>query len=52
LTGHKDPYDAAQVPPSVLQQVVGPPIVAHDDKHHHRERRNSVKTHQESFSGI
>jgi hypothetical protein len=48
----RDPYDAAQVPPSVMQRVVGEPVVEHDDKHHHRERRNSTATPQERFSGI
>ncbi|KAK4463444.1 hypothetical protein QBC42DRAFT_198961 [Cladorrhinum samala] len=50
--GSRDPHDAAQVPPSVMRKVVGEPIVEHDDHHHHRERRNSVKSHQERFSGI
>ncbi|KAK4163640.1 hypothetical protein QBC43DRAFT_212510 [Cladorrhinum sp. PSN259] len=50
--GHRDPTDAAQVPPSVLKRAIGDPIVEHDDHHHQRERRNSVKSHQERFSGI
>ncbi|KAJ4419781.1 hypothetical protein N0V85_000853 [Neurospora sp. IMI 360204] len=49
---HKDPTDAAQVPPSVLRKNVGEPIIEHDDHGHHRERRNSIKTHQETYSGI
>ncbi|KAK0728716.1 hypothetical protein B0T26DRAFT_637976 [Lasiosphaeria miniovina] len=49
---NKDPTDAAQVPPSVLQRHIGGPLIAHNDTRHHRERRNSVKTHQETFSGI
>ncbi|KAK4149956.1 hypothetical protein C8A00DRAFT_37445 [Chaetomidium leptoderma] len=49
---YRDPTDAAQVPPSVLQRHVGGPMIEHDDVGHHRERRNSIKTHQESFSGI
>ncbi|KAK0745411.1 hypothetical protein B0T21DRAFT_408430 [Apiosordaria backusii] len=48
----RDPTDAAQVPPSVLRKHLGDPVVEHDDHHHHRERRNSVKSHQEAFSGI
>ncbi|KAK4179309.1 hypothetical protein QBC36DRAFT_78777 [Triangularia setosa] len=51
-TTSRDPTDAAQVPPSVLRKHLGDPVVEHDDHHHHRERRNSVKTHQEAFSGI
>ncbi|KAK4237472.1 hypothetical protein C8A03DRAFT_44683 [Achaetomium macrosporum] len=49
---YRDPTDAAQVPPSVLRQHVGAPSIEHDDSTHHRERRNSVQTHQERFSGI
>ncbi|KAK3378608.1 hypothetical protein B0H63DRAFT_252398 [Podospora didyma] len=51
-THHKDPTDAAQVPPSVLKRTIGEPLIEHDDHHHQRERRNSTATHQESFSGI
>ncbi|KAL1840438.1 hypothetical protein VTJ49DRAFT_476 [Mycothermus thermophilus] len=51
-TARRDPTDAAQVPPSVLRKHVGEPIVEHDDVHHHRARRNSVKSHQEAFSGV
>ncbi|KAK3498994.1 uncharacterized protein B0T23DRAFT_449892 [Neurospora hispaniola] len=49
---HKDPTDAAQVPPSVLRKSIGEPVIEHDDHGHHRERRNSIKTHQETYSGI
>jgi len=49
---YRDPTDAAQVPPSVLRKHVGGPTIEHDDATHHRERRNSIKTHQETFSGI
>jgi len=49
---HRDPTDAAQVPPSVLSKHVPGPLIEHGDDTHHRERRNSVKTHQETFSGI
>lgn len=49
---HRDPTDAAQVPPSVLQKHLGAPLLEHEDHTHHRERRNSIKTHQETFSGI
>jgi hypothetical protein len=49
---NKDPRDAAQVPPSVLQQTIGAPVIAHDDHHHGRERRNSTATHQEAHRGI
>ncbi|VBB75022.1 Putative protein of unknown function [Podospora comata] len=48
----RDPTDASQVPPSVLRKHLGDPVVEHDDHHHHRERRNSVKSHQEAFSGV
>lgn len=48
----RDPHDAAQVPPSVMQKVVGEPIVQHDDHHHGRGRRNSTATPQERFSGV
>ncbi|KAG7288487.1 hypothetical protein NEMBOFW57_004840 [Staphylotrichum longicolle] len=49
---YRDPTDAAQVPPSVLQKHVGGPVLEHEDHGHHRERRNSVKSHQETFRGI
>ncbi|KAK3328526.1 hypothetical protein B0T19DRAFT_357870 [Cercophora scortea] len=49
---HKDPTDAAQVPPSVLQEHIGRPVVEDEQDFHHRARRNSVKTNQETFSGI
>jgi hypothetical protein len=49
---NRDPTDAAQVPPSVLQRHVGGPMVEHENPGHHRERRNSIKTHQETFSGV
>ncbi|KAH6649688.1 hypothetical protein F5144DRAFT_481412 [Chaetomium tenue] len=52
MSGHRDPTDAAQVPPSVLKKHLGGPSIEHEDTTHHRERRNSIKTHQESFSGI
>jgi hypothetical protein len=48
----RDPTDAAQVPPSVLRRHLGDPSIEHDDTTHHRERRNSVKTDQETFRGI
>ncbi|KAJ2955634.1 hypothetical protein NQ176_g11389 [Zarea fungicola] len=47
----KDPTDAAQVPPSVMQKHIGPPTIAHDDATHDRERRHST-THRESHSGL
>ncbi|KAH8911927.1 hypothetical protein BR93DRAFT_33822 [Coniochaeta sp. PMI_546] len=50
--GHRDPTDAAQVPPSVLRQTIGDPVVEHDDHHHGRDRRNSSATHQERYSGV
>jgi hypothetical protein len=52
MSAHRDPTDAAQVPPSVLQKHVGAPSIEHEDAGHHRERRNSIKTHQESFRGV
>jgi len=48
----KDPTDAAQVPPSILQKHVGEPAIHHDDVTHDRARRNSVSTHQEAFRGV
>ncbi|KAK0638907.1 hypothetical protein B0T16DRAFT_338785 [Cercophora newfieldiana] len=50
--GRRDPTDAAQVPPSVLKQHLGDPVVEHGDHTHQRERRNSVKTDQEMFRGL
>lgn len=50
--GNRDPTDAAQVPPSVLRQHVGEVQIEHDDVHHGRARRNSVKSHQETFRGL
>jgi hypothetical protein len=35
-----------------MQKAVGGPMLEHEDPAHHRERRNSVKTHQETFSGV
>ncbi|KAK3325152.1 hypothetical protein B0H66DRAFT_599336 [Apodospora peruviana] len=52
MSHHRDPTDAAQAPPSVLREHIGDPVIEHDHKHHNRERRNSVKTSQETFSGI
>ncbi|KAI1344874.1 hypothetical protein F5Y15DRAFT_363943 [Xylariaceae sp. FL0016] len=54
-SGHhvaKDPTDAAQVPPSVLQKHTGGPEIAHGDHSHGRERRNSIKTAQETHRGL
>ncbi|KAL2171303.1 hypothetical protein VTG60DRAFT_3190 [Thermothelomyces hinnuleus] len=48
----RDPTDAAQVPPSVLRKHLGEPSIEHEDVTNHRERRNSIKTHQETFRGI
>ncbi|KAH7149462.1 hypothetical protein B0J13DRAFT_306452 [Dactylonectria estremocensis] len=48
---HKDPTDAAQVPPSVLQQHIGAPTIAHDDHSHDRARRHSV-SHQDDHRGL
>ncbi|KAG5979576.1 hypothetical protein E4U55_005002 [Claviceps digitariae] len=47
----RDPTDAAQVPPSVMQKHIGKPSIEHGDKSHDRERRNSV-SHQEQYRGI
>ncbi|KAF2965344.1 hypothetical protein GQX73_g8226 [Xylaria multiplex] len=49
---NKDPTDAAQVPPSVLQKAIGKPAVEHDDEHHGRERRHSLKTSQGTHRGL
>ncbi|KAL8376199.1 hypothetical protein RB595_007349 [Gaeumannomyces hyphopodioides] len=51
MTG-RDPLDAAQVPPSVMQKHLGEPVVEHDDHGHDRARRNSRATAQENFRGI
>ncbi|KAG7142988.1 hypothetical protein HYQ45_000748 [Verticillium longisporum] len=48
----RDPTDAAQVPPSVLQQTIGAPQIAHDDHGHDRARRNSKATAQEVHRGL
>ncbi|KPM37077.1 hypothetical protein AK830_g9505 [Neonectria ditissima] len=48
---HKDPTDAAQVPPSVMQQHIGAPTVAHDKHDHEHARRHSV-SHQEQHRGL
>ncbi|RXG47656.1 hypothetical protein VDGE_00159 [Verticillium dahliae] len=48
----RDPTDAAQVPPSVLQQTIGAPQIAHDDHGHDRARRNSRATAQEVHRGL
>ncbi|KAI1428636.1 hypothetical protein F5Y12DRAFT_710933 [Xylaria sp. FL1777] len=48
----KDPTDAAQVPPSIMQAAIGKPSVEHDDVHHGRERRHSLKTSQETHRGL
>ncbi|KAK1783409.1 hypothetical protein QBC45DRAFT_316005 [Copromyces sp. CBS 386.78] len=52
MVAPRDPTDAAQVPPSVLRKSIGEPVIEHEDHGHHRERRNSLKTHQETYSGI
>ncbi|CAK7272358.1 hypothetical protein SEPCBS119000_005080 [Sporothrix epigloea] len=52
ISGHRDPTDAAQVPPSVLAQHVGEPIVGHGGVANDRIRRNSSTSHQETFRGI
>ncbi|KAI0601345.1 hypothetical protein F4775DRAFT_589563 [Biscogniauxia sp. FL1348] len=49
---HKDPTDAAQVPPSTLREHIGEPLVEHGDHSHHREHRNSLKTAQEAHRGL
>ncbi|TGJ81460.1 hypothetical protein E0Z10_g7301 [Xylaria hypoxylon] len=51
-TIHKDPTDAAQVPPSTMQAAIGRPSVEHGDQHHGRERRHSLKTSQETHRGL
>ncbi|KAF5003655.1 hypothetical protein FDECE_9798 [Fusarium decemcellulare] len=47
---HKDPTDAAQVPPSVLQKHV-PSEISHNDNEHDHSRRHSV-SHQEKHRGL
>ncbi|KAH7480788.1 hypothetical protein FOMA001_g8243 [Fusarium oxysporum f. sp. matthiolae] len=46
----RDPTDAAQVPPSVLQKHV-PSEIAHDDPHSDHSRRHS-STHKETHRGL
>ncbi|OAA42093.1 ATG5 protein [Metarhizium rileyi] len=41
--GYKDPTDAAQVPPSVLQKHIGDPTVEHGDASHERGKRHSSR---------
>lgn len=49
---HRDPRDAAQVPPSVLKEHIGHPSIEHGDHNHgHSERHGSV-SHQEAHRGI
>ncbi|KFA76791.1 hypothetical protein S40288_09156, partial [Stachybotrys chartarum IBT 40288] len=48
---YRDPTDAAQVPPSVLQKHLGPPTVAHEDDEYDHSRRHSV-SHQEQHRGL
>lgn len=48
---HKDPTDAAQVPPSVLQKHIGTPSVEHADEGHDRAKRHSI-SHQEQHRGL
>ncbi|PHH77898.1 hypothetical protein CDD82_3304 [Ophiocordyceps australis] len=48
---HKDPTDAAQVPPSVLQKHVGDVELQHDDHTHQRAKRHSI-SHQEQHRGL
>lgn len=45
---HKDPTDAAQVPPSVLREHVGDPDIVHDDHTHGRDARHKSVSHQEA----
>lgn len=47
----RDPTDATQVPPSVMQQHVGAPTIEHNDATHDRDRRHSV-SHQEQHRGL
>ncbi|KAL9476559.1 hypothetical protein ACSS6W_006400 [Trichoderma asperelloides] len=47
----KDPTDAAQVPPSVLQKHIGAPVIEHGDRNYDRVRRHSV-SHQEQHRGL
>ncbi|POS68574.1 hypothetical protein DHEL01_v213032 [Diaporthe helianthi] len=45
---HKDPTDAAQVPPSVLREHVGDPDILHNDPHHGHDQRHGSVSHQEA----
>lgn len=48
---NKDPTDAAQVPPSVMQQHLGEPIIAHNNPTSDHARRHSI-SHQEQHRGL
>ncbi|KAM5352395.1 hypothetical protein ACJ41O_005118 [Fusarium nematophilum] len=47
----RDPTDATQVPPSVMQKHIGAPEVAHDHHDAEHSRRHSV-SHQERHRGL
>ncbi|ROV92397.1 hypothetical protein VMCG_09097 [Cytospora schulzeri] len=49
---HKDPTDASQVPPSVLREAVGDPVIEHGDHSHGREGRQQSISHQDAHRGI
>lgn len=46
--GSKDPLDAAHVPPSVLRQSLGDPVIAHDNPEHDHQGRHASMSHQEA----
>ncbi|KAI0472759.1 hypothetical protein GGR56DRAFT_651748 [Xylariaceae sp. FL0804] len=49
---HRDPTDATQVPPSVMQKHVGGPAVAHNDAGHGHDRRHGSQSAQETHRGL
>jgi len=45
----KDPTDAAQVPPSVLRNTIGHPIILHADKNSDFAKRHGSISDQERY---
>jgi hypothetical protein len=47
-TNSKDPTDAAHVPPSVLRESIGEPVITHDNPEHNYQGRHGSLSHQEA----
>jgi hypothetical protein len=47
-TDNKDPLNAAHVPPSVLRESLGDPVITHDNPEHNHQGRHGSLTHQEA----